>query len=995
MDTLPEAEMNLNPPVKKRRRWWLVVFIVLLLAVVAGGVVVRQLETRHWEAGQTAIAAGEWDTAVTEFTSLLQLWPPFIRQHTVEATALRGVAHYQNGAADVAQTDFEVALLADPNQVDIVAYQADSYFQQADYENAKAGAEEALTQADLLPEHLKARLNANLALLPAELLADDDRETAVATAIPLANYLPEDTVAELHTLNAEFALANLEAEEALAAIDRALTFEVDLTPAQRARLLPEKAMLLAEVGRWPGTLAVSEAALALTDELSEADMAALHQLRARIYFAQGDLDTAVTEAEIALDLDETLAWPHAVLAWQAYRAFDNEMALAEADAALAQDETTALAYTVKGGVLTWQGKVHEALTELEMALTHDPEDIEAMALRVYNLREVSAYAEAESQAESAAALQPEAPATLWAQAMVAADNYDHALVVALMNQAIALDNGRPEFYYYRSIYYPYASDREKVAADLEASLALNPDFAPAIAYQATFRGERYDYTDIEAISQHVLEQWPNWYRAHMLSGYYYQYVVRDKEQALAAYSKAIELLPENSQSYQVRAYLYLDLGEYENAQADFETSLMLDDESSEARYGLASVAKANDDVALEREYLEQAVAVSNNGLAERLDLAWHLLFNDELETAWELVNEVLAEDPSSAGAYAIRAVIHQFEDNNRRGLADVDRALDINPQFVFAYFVRAESLLADEQYEDVMETAEQILAYEPEAYDAHRLLFYAAYGLEDLAEAERQYDLWLAVKPDFIQEYYTQGDMEMALGRFEAAIATFSAGLDEEESSELAEGLLYSRAFAYLNLEQEANYKADFEQFLGMASIIDLISEAEYWLAAEKGLLVAVNGLATYTDDDLGFQISYPAEWERPLLSSEDDFSFLVFQEFEDGGYIVVNLIPVTGVFGLTLNDIVPIVSENLSQTEGLTITQTQYGEIDGVRTYIQEYELVLQDGLGNDEILMGRQYLVYKNGIVWFFTAETSAPDFEPNLPLIEEIMASIQFLP
>ncbi len=995
METLPENEMNLNPPVKKDRRRWIMVVVVLLLAVVVGGVVVRQLETRHWEAGQVAIGEGEWDTAVSEFTSLLQLWPPFIRQHTVEATALRGVAHYQTGALDAALTDFEAALLADPNQVDIVAYQADAYFQQQAYETAKTGAEAALAQADLLPDHLQAQLNANLALLPAELLADDDRETAVSVAITLANYLPEETVAELHTLNAEFALADLEAEEALATIDRALTVEAELTPAQQARLLPEKAALLAEVGRWPGALAVSDEALALTDDLTESDLAALHQLRASIYFEQGELETAVTEAKIALDLDETLAWPHAVLAWQAYRAFDNETALAEADAALAQDEATALAYTVKGGVLTWQGKVHEALAELEMALTHDPKDIEAMALRVYNLREVSAYAEADALAETAAASQPEAPAALWAQAMAAADNYDTALVLALMNQAIALDNGRPEFYYYRSIYYPYASDREKVAADLEASLALNPDFAPAIAYQATFRGERYEFTDIEAISQHVLAQWPDWYRAHMLSGYYYQYVVRDNEQALAAYTRAVELLPENSQSYQVRAYLYLDLGEYENAQADFETSLMLDDESSEARSGLASAADANDDVALEREYLEQAVAISNNGLAERLDLAWHLLLNDELETAWELVNEVLAEDPSSAGAYAIRAVIHQFEGNNRRALADVDRALDINPQFVFAHFVRAETLLADEQYEEVRETAVQILEYEPDAYDAHRLLFYAAYGLEDLAEAERQYDLWLAVKPDFVDEFYTQGDMEMALGRFEAAATTYSTGLDEAETPDLAEWLLYSRAIAYLNLEQEDDYRADFERFLDTATIVDLISEAEYWLAVDKGLLVAVDGLATYTDDNLGFQISYPAEWERPLLTPEDDFSFLVFQEFQDGGYIVVNLIPVTGVYGLTFNDIVPIVSDNFSQTEGLTITHTEYSEIDGVRAYMQEYELVLQDGLGNDEIVMGRQYVVYKNSIVWFFTAETSAPDFEPNLPLIEEIMASIQFLP
>lgn len=994
METFVENDTRLTPPVQRRRRWWLVGLVLLLLVVGGGALAVRQIEAKHWEAGQAAVAEEEWETAVTEFSALLQLWPPFIRQHTVAATALRGVAYYQQHNLDAALADFENALLADPNQVDIVAYQADGYYQQEDFEAAKAGAEEALAQANLLPDHLQAQLNANLALLPPEMLADNERETAVAAALALANYLPEETVTELYTLSAEFMPADAETEEALAVIDRALTVDAELTPVQQARLLPSKARLLAAAGRWPDALAISEEALVLTEALTDSQLAALHQLRSRIYFEQGELATAVSEAEAALELDEALAWPHAVLAWQAYRTFAHETALAEAEAALAQDETTALAHTVKGGIFTWEGRVHEALAELELALTHDPEDIEAMALRVYNLREISGFAEAKSLAESAAALRPAAPSALWAQAMIAADERDRTMALALMNQAIALDDGRPELYYYRSIQHAYANNRDKQADDLDASLALNADFAPAIVDQVFFRGEVYDYTDIESINQYVLEQWPGWYRSHLLSGYYYQYVVRDKEQALAAYDQAIELLPERANSYLARAYFYLELGEYENAQADFETNLLLDNQATGAYPGLASIASVNNDIETERDYLEQAVAISHNGLDERLDLAFHLVVNDELDRGWEIVNEVLAEDPSSAGAYAIRAIVHQAEQNQRRALADAAKALDLNPQHVFALFVRAELLLANEQYEEVIETAEQILEYKPEAYDAHRLLFYAAYGLEDLVEAERQYELWLEVKPDFIQEYYSKGNMEMSLGRFEAAVTTFSAGLVEDDTSELAEWFLYSRAIAYLNLEQEVNYEADFEQFLGMATNIDLISEAEYWLAADRGLLVAVDGLATYTDESLGFQISYPAEWERPLLTSDDDYDFLIFYDSPDG-FSAINLFTVDGAFGLTLDDIVTIVSSNISEIEGLSIIETQFSEINGIRAYIQEYELVLQDGLGNDEVLQGRQYVVLQNNTVWFFTTETLASNFEAMRPLFEEIMASIQFLP
>ncbi|WP_420643645.1 tetratricopeptide repeat protein [Candidatus Leptofilum sp.] len=992
MENLPGTTPVLSEPAPKRRRRWLWALpLVLILGLLSGAFALRQLETRHWEAGQAAVAAGEWETAVTEFSDIIHQWPPFLRQFTAEATALRGLAYFQQQKQLAALPDFDAALLLDPNQVDIIAYRAIIHYDAGDWEPAMADTEAALAQPELVPDHLLARLNARLALLPEELVADEDRQTAVAAALELANYLPEDTVAELYTMQAEYSFAAPEPDHTLTAINQALMLDAELTRTQQGRLLPEKAHLLAAAGRWPDALATIAEALRLRNFFDEPTQAGLYNLRGQIYFAQGDWEKAIIEAEAALELDDSLAWPQAALAWQAYRLADFETAQAKADAALAIDDSIGLAYTVQGALLTWQGDVHGALEMLEMALRHNPEDVETLALQVYNFREIGDKGAIVAAAETAVAAQPNAPATKWAEAMAAAENNDPSLAFALMNQAIALDNGRPEFYFYRALYYPYEGDWEKSIADLETSLDLNPEFGPAIVGLAYARADQYDFTDLELVRQELLEKWPDWYAAHILSGLYYEQVVQDNDLALAAYTQAIELLPERSRNYAARGYLYLSIHQFEQAEADFEAALERDDENGLALAGLAEIAEENNDSDLQLDYLSQAVEVSGNGRGARLDLAYYyLLTANETEKAWEIANQLIAEDETDAPAHLIKAIVHTIEGNNRQALIVIDEVLDLNPYLVLAYFIKSDALLNSERYVEAARAAEKVWELEPDAYHVHQQLFYIALRDGDLAEAERQYHLWLGNQPEYDIDYAVQANMELNLGKFDEALDSFNAALAENPDDET---LLIGRAFTHLNLEDSEGYKADFEQILEIGTVIEFISDAEYWLAVDDGLLVAVDGLATYTDEAAGFQISYPAEWERPLLGPDEEYLFIAFGEMPDG-IQSINIFVVEGAGGLAINDIAIIVRENVNQSNEIVMLDSEIGEIDGLPAFIFDYELTVQDGLGVERVLLGRQHIVLVNGAAWFITVESNEDLFESSLPIYEQIIDSLHFL-
>ena len=992
MENLPETTPVITEQKPKRRRRWLWLLpLLLILGLLGGAFAVRQIETSHWEAGQAAIAASEWETAVTEFSAVIYQWPPFLRQHTAEATALRGLAYFQQGKQLAALTDFDDALALDPNQIDIIAYRALIHFNAEDWDLALADTETVLVQPELVPDHVRAQLHAELAFLSDDLLAADERETAVANALELANYLPAETVAELYTRQAEYSFAAAESTETLTAINQVLTLEAELTRDQQARLLPQKAHLLAAAGRWPDALATITEALRLRHFFDEPTQAALFDLRAQIYFAQGDWRKAVTEAEEALALDNELAWSHAVLAWQAYRTADFDTAQSEAEAALALDDSVGLAYTVQGALLTWRGDVYGALETLEMALSYNPDDVEALALQMFNLAEMSAFAELLAVAETAVSAQPDAPATKWAEAMAAAVNFDYPLAFALMNQAIALDNGRPEFYFYRSFYYPQQGDDEKILADLEKSLELNPEFAPAILHQAYTHADQYEFTNMEAIQLDFLEKYPDWYAVHMFSGFYYEEVVRDNDQAFAAYDKAIELLPERARSYMIRGFLYESIYEFEKATADFEAALERDAEMGGAYAGLAQIAEENNDHDQQLAYIMQAVEVTKNSRPARLDLAYYYLFNaEENEKAWEIANQLVAEDETDADARLIMAMTHAIEGNNRQALIELDQVLDLDPTKIVAYFVKSEALLNSGRYVEAARTVEQVWEYDPDAYEVHQQLFFIALNDEDLPEAERQYLLWLGNKPDYETDYAVQANMELNLGKFEAAADSFTAAIAEDAENE---GLYFGRALAYISLDDSESYKADFEQILALGSIIDFISDAEYWLAVDNGLLVAVDGLATFTDEVAGFQLSYPSEWERPLLGPDDEYLFIAYSETKDGVQSI-NIFTIDGVGNLTITDIQAIITENVRQSADVEMLDSEISEVDERPAFVYNYELTIQDGLGNENKLLGRQYIVLVGSTAWFITVESGANFFADSLPIYEEIINSLQFL-
>lgn len=127
----------------------------------------------------------------------------------------------------------------------------------------------------------------------------------------------------------------------------------------------------------------------------------------------------------------------------------------------------------------------------------------------------------------------------------------------------------------------------------------------------------------------------------------------DYEEAIIAFTAAIEIDPKRASAYVGRGGAYVLSGEAEDnltaARADFEKAIELDETLADAYLGLADVYIRQGDTAAAIDILEQGLAAgAGGGLQERLD---SLLQEDQSGTDSEENLTVLHDFPSSGGPH--------------------------------------------------------------------------------------------------------------------------------------------------------------------------------------------------------------------------------------------------------------------------------------------------------------------------------------------------------
>ncbi len=201
-----------------------------------------------------------------------------------------------------------------------------------------------------------------------------------------------------------------------------------------------------------------------------------------------------------------------------------------------------------------------------------------------------------------------------------------------------------------------------------------------------------------------------------------------KRAALGVFTKAIQLNPNYSYAYFMRAIVYLQVGEFQKSLADSNQAIALKPDYVPAYYNRAilKAGKLNDPqgaladydkaIALDPEYAEAynnrgllkadklndpqgALADYNKAIALKLKPGSEVVyFNrailkknklNDFQGALADYNQAIALKPDYADAYSNRGLLKDQSLNDYQGaLADYNKAIQINPQYINAYALR-------------------------------------------------------------------------------------------------------------------------------------------------------------------------------------------------------------------------------------------------------------------------------------------------------------------
>lgn len=820
----------------------------LVLVILLGGLfVIQSQEDSALEAGQTAVANGNWQTAIDELTAVINTSPAFLAQHTAEATALRGVAYYHQGELENAREAFKTAIRQNNGFMDAYVYHADIHYRTGDLTQARRYAEDALGHTDVLDDRLIAYAQAIQALT--------DTGEVGTLLTESAHLLPDHLLAPL-------AYTVAKTENSLPHANLALSMADHLTEEQLAETWLVKTAVLANTPDHTATSASIEQALAYESLLDESQLGQLYLAQAQTQLADGNWQEAGETAHMALAQDETLALAKAIIAYQHYRQEAFEEAMTFAEDALALEENP-LAFYVAGSISAWSGQFAQAQEQLNQALSLDPQHIPSLAMRAYVHYELDEAEALQTDAEEAMSMNPNHPDALWAQAMADLYNYDDEMAYMRLSQAIALDDTRAEFYIFRTKAIPYAYLLPLRIDDLEEAVALAPE-QPFVVHENFIYQYLINGAEGEPEEAHTLiESFPDHYAGPMMLAEYFIWQTDDLETALEYAQTAV-----NKQTNQTTLLIYGRIlytqGELEQAKTTFEEMLTFRPNSLSARRELVRYYNQQDNQEEVDRLIAEIFDIYPNSTSGRVFQSVYQLDEDPKQ-AWQIIHEVLTDDPQNPEARADIALTYFLNGQSDTAIEFLDGLIDDYPHTAAYRKLRA-ILHADlEAYDEAIEDAEQALALEPADKFPYVLLANIAVNQNDFEDA-LDYAEAFADWP-FIDEnaqftlvnVYTQaGESEQALD----ILAEIEANSDDPN---VLAYVYFLRGAVYGDIEGDAELaREQLNIILDTQSNVTFVSIAEEIIGnfTSTETTELDDGRTTFTDNTNGFELTIPEGWE-------------------------------------------------------------------------------------------------------------------------------------
>ncbi len=251
------------------------------------------------------------------------------------------------------------------------------------------------------------------------------------------------------------------------------------------------------------------------------------------------------------------------------------------------------------------------------------------------------------------------------------------------------------------------------------------------------------------------------------------------DDAVADYTKAIELDPEDIGAYFNRAGVYRRLGDFDKALEDYTTNIELDPTIPESYFIRAEVyIEINDNDSALADY-NHVIQMDPNSVEGYINRGLFYENSGYPNEALQDYQHALKIDPQNGEAHVGIGNFYQNEDKPDEALTEYNRAIELNPQDTIAYLTRADLYLSQEEYDKAIADYQQVIRIDPKYTNAY-------YNIGSI--------------------YFLQGELEFAIEAFTQAIST-------DATYKIA---YHDRAFTYSQMDKVLEASADYWKWIGL-----------------------------------------------------------------------------------------------------------------------------------------------------------------------------------
>ena len=254
-----------------------------------------------------------------------------------------------------------------------------------------------------------------------------------------------------------------------------------------------------------------------------------------------------------------------------------------------------------------------------------------------------------------------------------------------------------------------------------------------------------------------------WYRGIAYSG-------KDKmDDAIAGFSKAIELNPELTLAYYYRGRAYSKKGEINRSIENYTKAIQLNPNDADIYYhrGIAYTDKGD----LDRAIADYSTAIELN---PEFTLAYYCRgiayrATGEIDNTIADYNKAVELGANSAAIYGSRGNAYHDKGDYERAIKDYTTVIKLMPNYAEAYNNRGVAYFNKGDYEHAIEDHTAAINLKPDYAEAYNNRGVAYFNKGDYEHAIKDYTTAVTVKPDHASSYYNRGEVWLHLKEWEKA----------------------------------------------------------------------------------------------------------------------------------------------------------------------------------------------------------------------------------